>query len=163
MQQWPYSGSDAQRWRIDARPNGGYTFTAKHSGLLLQVAGGGQANGVAVQQGTAQACATTAAARVVGVTGSILSSVPGATPGPVAALAPDRLSAYPNPANDFVTVLLPDGTRPIDLVVMYDALGRLRPMRPSTQLAASPLLSYRPVRILSPWASLHSNCASAYW
>lgn len=130
VQQWPYSGSDAQRWRIDARPNGGYTFTAKHSGLLLQVAGGGQANGVAVQQGTAQACATTAAARVVGVTGSILSSVPGATPGPVAALAPDRLSAYPNPANDFVTVLLPDGTRPIDLVVMYDALGRLVPHAP---------------------------------
>ncbi|AWM35119.1 RICIN domain-containing protein [Hymenobacter nivis] len=125
--QWPDNGQDNQRWHIDALANGGYTLTAKHSGLMMQVAGGGQTNGVAVQQGTAQACATAAAVQATGATGSVLNIAPVAMPGSVAALTTGRLIAYPNPANDFVTVLLPSGDRPTDPLAMYDALGRLVP------------------------------------
>lgn len=145
--QWPDNGQDNQRWHLDALPGGGYTLTAKHSGLVLQLAGNSLANGAAVQQGTPLSCATGAAQSIsatqsvgtgqsisvtqsastagVGASASGVSSTPA-----LAAKAAGRLTAYPNPANDFVTVLLPSGARPTDPVALYDALGRLVPHQP---------------------------------
>ncbi|HEX8505336.1 MAG TPA: RICIN domain-containing protein [Hymenobacter sp.] len=119
--QWPRNGGDNQRWVIKALPGGGYTITAKHSGLLLQVANGSSASGALLQQGTAQSCATATQS----------TSVSRASAGQlVAAPASAGLTVYPNPANDFVTVLLPNGTRPTDPVFLYDGSGRLVPHQP---------------------------------
>lgn len=145
--QWPDNGQDNQRWHLDALPGGGYTLTAKHSGLVLQLAGNSLANGAAVQQGSPLSCATGAAQSIsasqsvgtgqaisvtqsastagVGASASGVSSTPA-----LVAKAAGRLTAYPNPANDFVTVLLPSGARPTDPVALYDALGRLVPHQP---------------------------------
>lgn len=139
--QWPDNGQDNQRWHLDALPNGGYTLTAKHSGLVLQLAGNSLADGALVQQGIPQSCAAGAvqavgAGQPISVTQSastagIGTTVPGVSATPaLSAKATGRLTAYPNPANDFVTVLLPSGARPADAVALYDALGRLVPHQP---------------------------------
>ncbi|HEX8348688.1 MAG TPA: RICIN domain-containing protein, partial [Hymenobacter sp.] len=120
--QWPNHGGDNQRWLIKALPSGGFTIAAKHSGLLLQVANGSTASGALIQQGLPQACATaaqasTSAARVAASESlSVSESL--------------RLTTYPNPASDYVTVLLPNGTRPTEPVVLHDGLGRVVPHQP---------------------------------
>ncbi|MGI4885146.1 MAG: RICIN domain-containing protein [Janthinobacterium lividum] len=126
--QWTDNGQDNQRWHIDALPNGGYTLTSKHSGLAMQPAGGSLANGAAIQQVTPQSCAATSA--YVPQALSAAKGLASPSTATVAAATTGQLAAYPNPANDFVTVLLPDGARPTDPVAVYDALGRLVPHAP---------------------------------
>ncbi|HEX8330122.1 MAG TPA: RICIN domain-containing protein [Hymenobacter sp.] len=124
--QWPSHGGDNQRWLIKALPGGGYTIAAKHSGLLLQVANGSTANGALVQQGFPQACASTAQASSAQASSAARMAASQGTAAPEVA----RLTTYPNPASDYVTVLLPNGTRPTEAVVLYDGLGRVVPHQP---------------------------------
>ncbi len=145
VHQWPYVGQANQRWLLAALPSGGYSLAAKHSGMMLQIAGNSLLNGALAQQGTAQSCALggkqvlTATQTVsaladgiqpVEVVQSAREAGAGSTGGRAPAPTADRLTAYPNPANDFVTVLLPSGERPTAPVAVYDALGHLVPHQP---------------------------------
>lgn len=140
VQQWDYFGNDNQRWGIVALPGGGYSFTAKHSNMLLQVANNSLNNGAMVQQGTAQSCSSggTQVVSAAQLTNGIQpisiaqSASEAGTSGNVSSpkSTTGRLAAYPNPANDFITVLLSNGERPTAPVSVYDALGRLVPHQP---------------------------------
>jgi YVTN family beta-propeller protein len=55
--QWPWAGSDDERWRLANLGNGEFALTAQHSGKRLEVANCGAANGGRVQQWPANGAA----------------------------------------------------------------------------------------------------------
>lgn len=50
VQQWPWTGGDCQRWKIEHQGNGEYRITSQVSGKVLDVSGCGTANGANVHQ-----------------------------------------------------------------------------------------------------------------
>ncbi len=55
--QWPFSGTDDQRWQLARQGDGSYTLSPQHSGQMLEVAGCGAGDGARAQQAAASGTA----------------------------------------------------------------------------------------------------------
>lgn len=55
--QWPFVGSEDQRWQLTRQGDGSYTLSPQHSGLVLEVAGCGMGDGARAQQAPPQGSA----------------------------------------------------------------------------------------------------------